>query len=263
MSSVRADDGIEIVYDDHSPDAAGVPVLLHHGFAADARANWDAPGITARLVESGRRVLAIDARGHGRSDKPHDPRAYDSPAMARDVSSLLDHLGIDSVDLVGYSMGGFVSVEVATREQRLRSLVVGGIGGGALPRTEGSGREGPPIDREAIAAAMEVDDASTITNPGAIGFRRLADATGADRLALAAVLRSAPHDSGDLSTIAVPTLVIAGDVDPLARGADRLAEAIPGARLLTVPGDHLGAVGSAELIDGLLAFLDELDKQAP
>jgi pimeloyl-ACP methyl ester carboxylesterase len=259
MGSVRAEDGIEIVYDDHSPDAPGVPVLLHHGFAADARANWDAPGVTQHLVDSGRRVIAVDARGHGRSGKPHEPGAYDSPAMARDVGTLIDHLGVDLVDLVGYSMGGFVAVEVATRETRLRSLVVGGIGDGALPQGEGSGREGPPIDRESIAAAMEVDDASTVTNRGAIGFRRLADATGADRLALAAVLRAAPHDSGDLSTISVPTLVIAGDKDPLARGADRLADAIPGARLFTVPGDHLGAVASPEFIDGLLAFLAEQD----
>ncbi len=260
MARFTADDGITIVVDDHAPQAGGVPVILHHGFAADARANWDAPGITQRLVDSGRRVVAIDARGHGRSDKPHDPSAYDSPAMARDVSTLIDHLDVEEVDLVGYSMGGFVAVEVATRDSRLRSLVVGGIGEGALPPSDGdSGREGPPIDREAIAAAMEADDAASVTNPGAIGFRRLADATGADRLALAAVLRSAPHASGDLSSIAVPTLVIAGDKDPLAKGADRLADAIPGARLLTVPGDHLGAVGSPELIDGLLAFLDELD----
>lgn len=257
MASCTAVDGVEIAYDDHGSDRGGVPVVLHHGFAADARANWDAPGVTARLVDSGRRVVALDARGHGRSGKPHEPSAYDSPAMARDVSTLLDHLGVDQVDLVGYSMGGFVALEVATRESRLRSLVVGGIGAGALPTDAGG--SGPPIDREAIARAMEVDDPSTITDRGAVGFRRLADATGADRAALAAVLRSSPHRSGGIDQIAVPTLVVAGDADPLAAGADRLAAAIPGARLLTVPGDHLGAVAAPELVEGLFAFLAERD----
>lgn len=255
MGSFTAIDGVEIVFDDHSPDAPGVPVVLHHGFAADARSNWTSAGIVGHLVDSGRRVVALDARGHGRSGKPHDPRAYDAPAMAADVSSLLDHLRLDRIDLVGYSMGGFVSLEVATREARLRSLVVGGIGAGALPGADGAG---PPIDRESIAAAMEVEDASTITDRGAVGFRRLADATGADRAALAAVLRSNPHQPGDLGAISVPTLVLAGDTDPLAAGADRLADAIPGARLQVVPGDHMAAVGAPELVAGLLEFLDGL-----
>lgn len=230
-------------------------MVLHHGFAADARSNFTSAGIVGHLVESGRRVIALDARGHGRSGKPHDPAAYDAPAMSTDVSSLLDHLGLDRVDLVGYSMGGFVAVEVATRETRLRSLVVGGIGAGALPGADGAG---PPIDREAIAAAMEADDASTIADRGAIGFRRLADATGADRQALAAVLRSSPHRPGDLGGIGVPSLVLAGDSDPLAAGADRLAAALPNARLQVVPGDHLGAVAAPEIIASLVAFLDEL-----
>src|SRR5690606_5835127 len=102
---------------------------------------------------------------------------------------LVDHLGVDQIDLVGYSMGGFVSLETATRDSRLRSLVLGGIGAGALP---GRGRVGPPIDVDAVAAALEAEVAPT-DNPAGAGFRLLADATGADRLALAAVVRATAH----------------------------------------------------------------------
>lgn len=254
MGSFTASDGVEIVYDDHPGD--GVPVVLHHGFAASAAANWDAPGITARLIGSGRRVVALDARGHGRSGTPHDPAAYDAPAMPRDVSSLLDHLGVDEVDLVGYSMGGFVALDVATRDTRLRSLVVGGIGAGALPTEDGAG---PPIDRDAIARVMEADELGEDVDAGAVGFRRLAEATGSDRRALAAVLRATPHRPGDLATVDVPALVLAGDHDPLAWGADRLAAELPRAQLVTVPGNHTSAVASPELVEALLAFLAERD----
>lgn len=254
MPTFSAPDGVEIAYDDHAGD--GPPIVLHHGFAADARTNWDAPGVTERLRATGRRVVALDARGHGRSGKPHDPAAYDSPAMARDVAALFDHLGLEGVDLVGYSMGAFVSLEVATRDDRLRSLTLGGIGAGALPRGEGA--SGPPIDREAIAAAMEAEDPPSAPG-GATAFRALADATGADRRALAAVLRSSPHRPDDVGSVGVPVLVVAGADDPLAAGVEDLAAAFPRSRLVRVPGDHLGAVGTPEMAAALVAFVTDPD----
>lgn len=260
MDSFVSFDGLEIAFDDLSLDGTASdpdrpPVLLHHGFAADTHSNWRRPGVLDALVATGRRVVSIDARGHGRSGKPHDPGAYRSPAMARDVSALLDHLELEAVDLVGYSMGGFVSLETATRESRLRSLVLGGIGEGALPR---SGRVGPPIDREAVASALEAEVPPT-DNPAGAGFRMLADATGADRLALAAVVRAEPHVMGDLAGVTVPTLVLAGDDDPLTAGVDQLVDALPNARFVSLPGDHLGVVGTAEFRDAIIGFLADLD----
>mgnify|MGYP001825594692 CR=1 FL=1 len=95
--------GFEIAYDD---DGEGDPIILLHGFGADRRNNWRLTGWIRLLNNSGFRVIAPDARGHGRSDKPTDPKDYEPEGIAGDVLRLLDHLEIDKADLVGYSMGG-------------------------------------------------------------------------------------------------------------------------------------------------------------
>src|SRR4051812_28540339 len=105
VESFRSFDGTTISYREWGSEYSGVPVILHHGFAADSLTNWVTPGVADRIVAEGRHVVALDARGHGRSDKPHDVGAYDGGQMGTDVSRLIDHLQFDRVDLVGYSMG--------------------------------------------------------------------------------------------------------------------------------------------------------------
>lgn len=256
MGSFTSADGVEIVFDDWEGEGDRLPVVLHHGFAADTVSNWVAPGVVDAIRATGRRVVSIDARGHGRSGKPHDIESYQDPTMVVDLTGLLDHLGLDRVDLVSYSMGAFVSLEAATRVDRFRSVVLGGVGEGALPDGDG-----PPIDKEGIAEVLVADDPAG-ADPTAAAFRMVAEMTGADRFALAAVLRANAHTSGDLAQVACPVLVIAGDQDPLAAGADRLVEALPTSRLVQVPGDHLGAVAAPEFIEGVLGFLAEVESFA-
>jgi pimeloyl-ACP methyl ester carboxylesterase len=232
------------------------PVVLHHGFVANGKANWVLPGVVDRLVSAAYEVVAIDARGHGRSDKPHDPARYGEPTMARDVSSLADHLGYEGFALVGYSMGGIVSLLVAIDEPRVQRLVVGGIGAGVV---EVGGVDTREIPREAIAEALLADDPDTLPNVRARGFRAFADAMGADRLALAAQASVAHQEPMALDRISAPTLVLVGEDDDLARRPSVLAEAIPGARLALVPGDHLGACAEPAFGEHLLAFLEETD----
>ena len=74
-------DGIDIAYLDQGE---GDPVLLIHGFASNVRINWISTGWVERLVSAGRRVIAIDNRGHGESGKVYDKAAYESPMMAED-----------------------------------------------------------------------------------------------------------------------------------------------------------------------------------
>jgi pimeloyl-ACP methyl ester carboxylesterase len=254
VPTFTAPDGLELTYD---VTGEGPPVVLHHGFAADADANWVRPGIVDVLVGSGRTVVALDARGHGRSAAPHDPQAYRGPAMARDVSALLDHLGIGSVDVVGYSMGGLVTSLLLADEPRLRSAVLGGVGARLILRTGG-----PPRPAAAIAAALAADDPSTITGAVPKAFRAFADSTGADRLALAAIQRAGLAPAPDLSQVAVPVLVIAGDRDDLVGDPSVLAAAIPGARHVVVSGDHLSAVYDPRFAAEVVAFLDEVRASA-
>jgi pimeloyl-ACP methyl ester carboxylesterase len=165
--------------------------------------------------------------------------------MARDVSALLDHLGLEAVDVVGYSMGGIVAMAVATVEPRVRSLVVGGVGRNAAL---------PEADRAAIAEALGADD-DVDASPRAKAFRAFARATGGDLAALAAVQRANYAHDARPEDITVPVLVITGIDDTLAGPPDALAARIPGARALSVPGDHLNAVTQPELHTAVVDFL--------
>ncbi|MCU1502219.1 MAG: alpha/beta hydrolase [Ilumatobacteraceae bacterium] len=240
-------DGTTIAYRQWGTEYGEVPVVLHHGFAADSLTNWVTPGVADRIVADGRWVVALDARGHGRSDKPHTVDAYGDDQMATDVSWLIDHLEVQRVDLVGYSMGGHVALDVATRERRLRSVVIGGIGGSALlPGT---------IDRSGIAAALRAPRAEDVEDRMSRWFRRFAESTGADLEALAAVASAGGHRAEGVELITIPVLVLAGADDPLAVGADQIAAAIPGAQYVVVPGDHLSAVGVPQFADAIVSFL--------
>jgi pimeloyl-ACP methyl ester carboxylesterase len=247
MQHFASFDGSDIAYLD---EGVGPVVVLLHGFASDHEGNWVALGVVAALMTAGRRVIAPDARGHGRSARPHIPSAYGDDAMVKDVIALFDHLGVDEVDLVGYSMGSLISAKVATSEPRVRSLVLGGVGG----NWNGEQR---PQDGDAIAAALEADDPSSIVRPIPRAFRAFADRSGADRLALAACQRSGRGERADLSLIAVPTLVLTGDNDALAGPPESLAARIPGARFETLRGNHLSAVTDPAFTSSLVSFVTD------
>jgi pimeloyl-ACP methyl ester carboxylesterase len=204
------------------------------------------------VAAAGYKVVLLDARGHGESDKPHDPASYADGAMGKDVQALLDLLELDSVTLVGYSMGSHVAMALAPAEPRVRSLV---LGGAALNQI---------VHRSnhllRIAEALEADDPKTITDAAARAYRNFADATGSDRLALAAVRRGAglQQSLDSLRSIAVPTLVVNGTEDALVNGTQSLADVIPNARFQPVPGNHLSAVVKPEFRQAIVDFLGTL-----
>jgi pimeloyl-ACP methyl ester carboxylesterase len=246
-------DGLELHYTIWRGTGSSRPVLLQHGFAADTNANWIGPGVVAALTGAGFTVISLDARGHGRSAKPHEPERYGEDTMARDVSALLDHLGLAEVSLVGYSMGALIALHATLVDPRIRRLVVGGVGAGVV---DVGGVDTRVVSTGAIAEALLAEDPATVP-PAAAPFRALADALGADRRALAAVATGNPAEVGSLSGIAVPTLVLAGEEDLLAREPERLAAAISGARVAKVPGDHLTAVADPAFSAELVSFLRE------
>jgi pimeloyl-ACP methyl ester carboxylesterase len=248
VDHVRSFDGTPIAF---AVEGQGPAVLLLHGFAADHRVNWVAPGVVAALVAAGRRVIATDARGHGASGKPHEPAAYEGGAMLRDARAVLDHLGVGDVDVVGYSMGAMVAVRLAPDEPRMRALVLGGIGGDATPR-RGAGTRRP------LADALLTEDPAAIRDPTAKAFRRFAERTKADRQALAALERSAAlRGPVHFDAVKVPTLVLVGEADALVGPPEDLVARLPDAWLERVPGDHLSAVAHPGFARAIVRFLEE------
>jgi pimeloyl-ACP methyl ester carboxylesterase len=255
MKRFASFDGIEIAYQEWVPESRKAdlpPVVLHHGFIANANLNWVGPGVVAALVNAGRHVVALDARGHGASGKPHDPSFYGEDKMVRDLRQLFDLLGAPLVDLVGYSMGSFVSLLTASQEPRVRRLVVGGVGAGVLQR---GGVDARTVSRDAIAAALRAPDPASIADPVAARFRALADVAGSDREAMAAHALATHVSEFPLDRITAPTLVIDGTEDVLATRPELLAAAIPNARLLLIAGDHLSAVTNPRFAEAIVEFL--------
>jgi pimeloyl-ACP methyl ester carboxylesterase len=166
---------------------------------------------------------------------------------------LISSLGLASFDLVGYSMGAIVSLLVAAQDTRVRRLVVGGVGEGVLVCGGVDRRVLPNLE---LAAALEAEDgAAAARNPAVAGMRAFVQAVRGDRLALAAQARAVHCEPIPLDRIAVPTLLLAGDDDPLARRPEALADAIAGARFERLRGDHLSALGDPRCLEVLLAFL--------
>jgi pimeloyl-ACP methyl ester carboxylesterase len=253
VKSFKTWDGLEIAYQEWgSEQTGGPPVVLHHGFVADANANWVATGVVDALTAGGRRVIAPDARGHGQSEKPHDPDRYGEQRMARDLTVLLDTIDAPQIDLVGYSMGAIVSLIFASTDERVRRLVIGGVGSGVI---ECGGVDRRAVSNDAIIEALTVEDASSLDVPEAVAFRQLADALGTDRQALAAQARSVYRGEIALGRISASTLLLTGDTDPLAFRPQVLADAMPDATLEILSGNHIEVLGDPRFMRSIVEFL--------
>ena len=240
---------VEIAYLD---EGEGEPIVLVHGFASSKNVNWVYPAWVSELKKSGRRVIALDNRGHGNSSKLYDPEAYHIPTMAGDVAALMDHLEIERADIMGYSLGSRMTAWLALRQpQRLRSAIFGGIGIGLIV----GGGPG-----ENVAVALEASSLEDVSDPVGRTFRAFADQTRSDRRALAACLRGSRRlmTREETAGIAVPTLIAVGTSDEIAGSAQALGEIIPGAKVLDIPNrDHMRAVGDKVYKTGVLQFLSE------
>ncbi|MEC9368243.1 MAG: alpha/beta hydrolase [Pseudomonadota bacterium] len=240
-------DGVDIAFID---EGEGDPVLLIHGFASNVRTNWVDTGWVTTLTRAGYRVIAIDTRGHGESEKIHDEAAYGSHLMAGDARRLLEHLGLRCADVMGYSMGARITAFLAIgAPERVRSAVFAGLG---LNMVRGVGGAGP------IARALEADSIDDVTNATARTFRAFAESTHSDLKALAACIRSSrvKITPEHLAKIRCPVLVAVGTEDVIGGPAQGLADLIPGAQAFDIAGrDHMKAVGDRSYKERVLEFL--------
>ncbi len=239
--------GVEIAFLD---EGEGEPIVLVHGFASTKEVNWVFPGWVTTLTRAGRRVIALDNRGHGESTKLYVPAAYHSSLMAEDVRALLDHLGLGRADVMGYSMGARITAFLAlAHPERVRSVVLGGLG---IRLVDGVGLP------ETVAQALEAPALADVSDPTGYMFRAFAEQTHSDLRALAACMRGSRQtlSPSEVGRITVPVLVAVGSKDPVAGSPEQLAALIPGARALIIPGrDHMLAVGDRAFKTGVLEFL--------
>lgn len=233
--------GVPIYYTD---EGSGVPVILVHGLGANADLNWRWPGVTKRLLNRGYRVVAMDARGHGKSGKPHDPEKY-GKEMALDVLRLMDHLGIEKAHLAGYSMGGFIVIRFVTMHpERVLSAAICASGWS-------------PLDERAIALMREI--AENMRKGRLDPVIHWLDIDKRAPAAFCHVLNFLARQTNDFDAFAcifenfgglvvdenemkannVPTITIVGDKDGIREFADRTGTVMGGHEIIYVPGgDH-------------------------
>jgi len=246
--------GVPIAYIDVPPttDDRGELILLIHGFASTHAVNWVNTHWVRTLTHAGRRVIALDNRGHGMSGKLYDAGSYLTDLMAGDAAALLAHLGVARADVMGYSMGARITAFLAlARPDLVRSAILGGLGirlirGVGLPT--------------AIADAMEADSAADVADPFARGFRTFAEANRQDLKALAACIRGTRQTLKPAGAAAVqaPVLICVGSKDEIAGDPHELAAHFRNARAVDIPNrDHNLAVGDKVYKQAVLDFLAE------
>jgi pimeloyl-ACP methyl ester carboxylesterase len=240
-------DSVEIAFDDVGQ---GEPVLLIHGFASNGRVNWVDTGWVKTLVDGGFRVITMDNRGHGESEKLYNPDLYSAAEMAEDARRLLDHLGIRRAHVMGYSMGARIAAFLTiAHPARVGSAVFAGLASRMITGVGG----GPEI-----AKALEAASLLDVTDVSARSFRVFAEQTRGDLRALAACIKSSrvKITAEMLATIKVPVLVVVGEKDDVAGEIGPLLAAIPGSTGISLPKrNHMNAVGDKLYKEAVLTFL--------
>jgi pimeloyl-ACP methyl ester carboxylesterase len=225
----------------------GRPVILLHGLFSSAEINWVKFGTAAQLAAAGFRCLMPDLRAHGQSAAPHDPAAYPSDVLARDVAALVDGLGLADFDLVGFSLGARTAARSVIAGLAPRKLVLAGMG-----------LEGLAGWNQRLEFFRDVIDRFGTIRPGDPAYlsQQFLKSSGVDRVAVRQLIGAMEDtDPAALAAIAMPTLVLCGDQDNDNGSADNLAAALPDARRATIPGTHMGCVTRPELGAELVSFL--------
>jgi pimeloyl-ACP methyl ester carboxylesterase len=249
---VMSADGFRIATYSWGEDARPTVVLVH-GFASSTRDNWVNTGWVRDLQREGYRVLALDQRGHGLSDKPLDARAYELSMLARDVENVMDTYLVDSASYIGYSLGARVGWEVAKDLQdRLSKVVLGGVPDG-VPL----GR----LDLDQVRAL--VDHGTPVTDTVTMNYLQLMErVAGNDVRALLAIAggmrASGAADPDPAQAPAQEILFATGSLDGIIEGSRALASAAPRGRFEEIPGrHHFNAPGSRDFRRLALEFLAE------
>lgn len=255
-------EGVRLHY---TEQGEGEPIVLIHGFALNVD-RWHSSGVPEALAGAGYRVLAIDCRGHGKSEKPHDPEAYGGE-MARDVVRLLDHLELEKAHVVGYSMGGIITNKLRElHPERLQTAVLGGSGWQKKGDYALADMTGPDIaDSLERTGSFEhmlrkfTEHREPPPTEEEIRTRNQRMMEGNDLEALEAVLRAWDGfgvAEEDLRENEVPTLAVVGANDPLLEKARALEKVMARLEVVVIGGaDHGTALTHPQFIEAVRSFL--------
>lgn len=223
----------------YAVEGQGQPLVLQHGYTGSLE-GWYSAGYVDALKQEHRLIL-VDARGHGASDKPHSPEAYDGKLMASDVVAVLDALGISKAHFWGYSMGGRIGFFLATYfAHRFHSFVLGGIS----PQFRLEERLDAAVTVEALkSGGVEGQIAALERRAGPLPPEQKARMLANDTEALLAVweaMNRTPSLQDRLPSIPVPCLLYVGEEDARFPGAKEAVASIPHATFFSLPGVNHG-----------------------
>lgn len=240
-------DGVRIAFD---CSGAGRPILLIHGFASNRLQSWHDTGWVETLATAGRRVITLDVRGHGESDRPHAAAAY-GDLLVTDMCAVLGAAEAASADVMGYSMGSHLAISLLVAcPAQVERLVIGGVGEAYFARDAAW--------FAVMADALEVEDRTRITDPIALAHRIYGEQNGNDRQALAAFMRVPPpsYSGKELARVPQPVLVACGEYDSVSGRPEGLAAAFQNARTLILAGrDHGSALDCRDFKAKVMEFL--------
>lgn len=226
----------------------GRPVLMLHGLFSSAQMNWIRFGHAARLADAGLEAIMPDLRAHGESGAPHDPAHYPRDVLVRDVEALVEALGLEHFDLVGFSLGARTAARAVIAGLSPRKLVLAGMGLEGLAGWDK--RAAFFIDAIDRSAQVRQGDPAYM----AVQFMKTMKV---DKVAARLLLQSVDDTSEeDLAAITMPTLVVCGTKDHDNGSPQNLVEALPNATFAEIPGTHMGSVTEPDLgiaISGYLA----------
>lgn len=230
---------------------SGPALVLHHGTLGSG-ADWADLGYVDALNKD-RQLILLDSRGHGESDKPHDPAAYDLALRALDVLAVLDDLSIRKSDYFGYSLGGWIGFELAKRApNRFNSFIFGG----AHPYAENMQAFRDLMPRNPGEFATVMDQLFGARLAPAMRSRILAN----DLDALRALTQDRESNADVLPSMTMPCLLFAGELDPRLAKVKECASALPSPTFFTLPEcDHITALVRSNLvIPHIKAFLSKV-----